>query len=470
MASSGIELNESDLSRAKDFANRRFPEALAKLGELVKIPGVAWPSFDPSKLEASAIAVRQALVEIGIFDFVEIRRSHRPDGELGAPAVLARKAAQNGAPHVLLYAHHDVQPPGKTEAWDTEPFVATLKGDRLYGRGASDDKAGVVTHLFALRGLAELADTLDLGVTVFIEGEEEAGSPSFQNFLAENRDDLAADLIIVADSGNWSTQTPALTASLRGMVSQTFTLSTLDHAVHSGLYGGPLPDAMTATIKLLASLWDEHGNVSVKGLLSEEMNGPDIAVEQLAEEAGMLPGSTRMGNKKLSQQLWGEPAATVIGIDAPAVDVSSNTALPSVRARVSLRIAPGQEPASALTALRNHLESNAPFGAEVSFGESEAGPGYRAKDGRFAALMHEILEGAWGEQSVDMGIGASIPFIADFAATFPDAEILVTGVEDPDSRAHSPNESQHLPTLRNAIAAETTLLLQGNQVRQVGLN
>jgi len=465
MASSEIALNESDLSKARDFAKNSLPQAIGKLGELVKIPGIAWSSFDPRELQRSAEAVQRGLLELGIFDFVDIRRSKKPDGDSGAPAVVARRAARNGAPHVLLYAHHDVQPPGKDELWNSSPFIATLEGERLYGRGASDDKAGIITHLFALKGLSEIVDEIDLGITVFIEGEEEAGSPSFQNFLAENKEDLAADLIVVADSGNWSETTPALTASLRGMVGQTFTVKTLDHAVHSGLFGGPLPDAMTATIKLLSSFWDENGNVVVSGLASEDMKAPEIPVDQLAKESGMLPGSERMGTAPLAQQLWGEPAITVIGLDVPAVDVSSNTALPSVRAKVSVRIAPSQEPTDALAALKKHLQAHAPFGAVIEFGESEAGPGYRAKNGRFATLMHQILSGAWESSSIDMGIGASIPFIADFAEAFPEAEILVTGVEDPDSRAHSPNESQHLPTLQNSIAAETALLIHGNRAR-----
>jgi acetylornithine deacetylase/succinyl-diaminopimelate desuccinylase-like protein len=249
------------------------------------------------------------------------------------------------------------------------------------------------------------------------------------------------------------------------MISQTFTLRTLDHAVHSGLYVGPMPDAMTAMIKLLASLWDDAGNVAVAGLVSEDMSAPEIPLERLAAESGMLPGSQRMGSHSIAQQLWGEPAATVIGIDAPAVDVSSNTAQPSVRARVSVRIAPSQKPAEALAALQQHLVKAAPFGAVVELGESEAGPGYRAKDGKYAALMHQILGETWGRASIDAGIGASIPFIADFATAFPVAEILVTGVEDPDSRAHSPNESQHLPTLRRAIIAEAALLIHGNGTR-----
>lgn len=428
----------------------------------MKIPGIAWPSFDPNELERSAQAVAAELKELNFFDFVEVRRSKKPSGEDGAPAVLARRAGADDAPHILLYAHHDVQPPGERALWESEPFEVSRRSDRLYGRGAADDKAGVITHIYSLKGLKEMAESLRIGVTVFIEGEEEAGSESFQNFLSDNLEDLRADLIVVADSGNWSQEVPALTTSLRGVVSQTFTIKTLDHALHSGMYGGPLPDAMTAMVKLLATLIDEKGDVAVAGLRSDKTSGPNVSVEDLAKESGLLPGVQRIGSKPITQQIWGEPAVTVIGLDFPSVAVSSNTAQPSVTARVSLRLAPSEDPTSGLKLLQDHLVKHAPFGAKVEFGHSEQGPGYFAKNGWASKLTHEILSAVWPQRSVDIGVGGSIPFISHFAQAFPEAEILVTGVEDPDSRAHSPNESQHLPTLERAIQAETLLLLHGN--------
>ena len=430
----------------------------------MKIPGIAWPSFDPNELERSAQAVAAELKELDFFDFVEVRRSKKPSGEDGAPAVLARRVGAEDALHILLYAHHDVQPPGERALWESEPFEVSRRSDRLYGRGAADDKAGVITHIYSLKGLKEMAEGLRIGVTVFIEGEEEAGSESFQNFLSDNLEDLRADLIVVADSGNWSQDVPALTTSLRGVVSQTFTIKTLDHALHSGMYGGPLPDAMTAMVKLLATLIDEKGDVAVAGLRSDKTSGPDVSVEDLAEESGLLPGVQRIGSKPITQQIWGEPAVTVIGLDFPSVAVSSNTAQPSVTARVSLRLAPSEDPTNGLKLLQDHLVKHAPFGAKVEFGHSEQGPGYFAKNGWASKLTHEILSAVWPQRSVDIGVGGSIPFISHFAQTFPEAEILVTGVEDPDSRAHSPNESQHLPTLERAIQAETLLLLHGNLI------
>jgi cysteinylglycine-S-conjugate dipeptidase len=465
MSFESISLDQTLVEPVQSYVSEVFPQAIGVLGQLVKIPGIAWPAFDPQNLEDSAAAVAKEFSNLEFFDWVEIRKALKPDGDPGSPAILARRASKNGAPHVLLYAHHDVQPPGDDSLWDTPPFEATLKGDRLYGRGVSDDKSGIVTHLYALKALIELSQSVDLGVTVFIEGEEEAGSESFENFLAENQKEMAADIIIVADSGNWTEDIPALTSSLRGMVSQDFTVTTMDHAVHSGMFGGPLPDAMTVMVKLLATLTDENGDVAIKGLLSTKVGDLELSDAAFNKDAGILEGVSRLGTKSITQQIWGEPAVTIIGLDSPAVATSSNTAQPMVRARVSLRLAPGQDPTEGLEILRSHLIERVSFGAHVAFGKSEKGPGYLAKNEWAAALAHEAFSAVWPNPSVNMGIGGSIPFISVFAQTFPDAQILVTGVEEPDSRAHSPNESQHLPTLKRAIAAEALLLLQGNQIR-----
>ncbi len=464
MAFASEPLDKALVEPVSQFINDSFPEAIGQLGEMVKIPGIAWEAFDANNLERSAELVAEYFTELNFFDWVQIRRAPKPNGEMGSPAVVARRAGKPNRPHVLLYAHHDVQPPGDSALWETEPFTATLKGERLFGRGVSDDKSGIITHLYAIRALQQLADQVEIGVSIFIEGEEEAGSDSFENFLAENREDLAADLIIVADSANWSTEIPALTTSLRGVVSQVFTVRTLDHAVHSGMFGGPLPDAMTAMVKVLASLTDAAGDVAIEGLRSTKCDDLPLSQAEFAGLAGLLDGVKPMGTKSLVQQTWGEPAVTIIGIDAPSVALSSNTAQPSISAKVSLRIAPDQDPAEASKLLQQHLLANAPFGAHIELGAVEKGPGYLAKEGWGSTLAHEAFSAAWPQPSVNIGIGGSIPFISTFATLFPNAQIMVTGVEEPDSRAHSPNESQHLPTLKRAMTAEALLLLHGNQL------
>ncbi|MGC2942110.1 MULTISPECIES: dipeptidase [unclassified Brevibacterium] len=431
-----------------------FDEVLRDLSDLVAIPSVAWPSFDAANVTASAEAVAGLARDLGLD--VDILSADQTDGTPGYPAVVASVPAPADAPTVLLYAHHDVQPPGREEDWDTEPFVATRKGDRLFGRGAADDKAGIMVHLTALR---LLADRLGVGVTLFFEGEEEAGSPSFRNFLETYRDRLRADVIVVADSGNWAAGTPALTTSLRGMCAVEFEVSTLDHAVHSGMYGGVAPDAMLAMTKLLATLHDETGSVAVTGLHADTESDIDYDEETLRTDSGVLPDTELIGTGTLASRLWTQPSITVIGLDIPDVAVSSNTLQSSLRAKLSIRLAPGDTPASAIAAVEEHLRAHLPFGAQLSIGETEGGSPWQAEEADpVVRAARQALTDAWGTESVTMGIGGSIPFIADLLEIFPGASILVTGVEDPDARAHSPNESLYLPDFRAAIVAEALLL------------
>jgi acetylornithine deacetylase/succinyl-diaminopimelate desuccinylase-like protein len=457
--------NAEQVSKTTDAVTAAFPRAVGTLGDLVRIPGIAWDAFDAANLEKSAEAVAQLLRDTEVFDWVEIRRAPvaaEYGDRLGAPAVLARRAAKNGAPHVLLYAHHDVQPPGDASIWKTPEFQPTIIDGRMYGRGAADDKAGLVTHVTAIELLKQFEGDFDLGITCFFEGEEEAGSPSFRNFLEQNADDLRADVIIVADSGNFTTEIPGITTTLRGLVSQVVEVQTLDHAVHSGMFGGVVPDAMTAMIRLLASLHDERGNVAVAGLVSGTAAELPYTEEMMRADSGILDGVEFIGDGTLLDRNWTKPAITVIGIDGQTVALSSNTMLPSVKAKVSMRIAPGQDPDEALALLRKHLEEHAPWGAKVVFHDYEKGKPFQLTDGGWAKpMLEQALSSAFGYKAVDLGIGGSIPFIADLVELFPAAQILVTGVEDPDSRAHSPNESVHLASLKHAMVAEA-LLLQGS--------
>lgn len=454
---------ESLVHDVRESVNLQFPARIADLCDLVRIPGIAWDAFDAADLERSAEAVKALLDDLEIFDVVEIRRASAGDKD-GAPAVVARREAKNGRPHILLYAHHDVQPPGPENQWNTPAFEPTLRGGRIFARGAADDKAGIVAHLTALRVLKEIAGAdFDLGISLFIEGEEEAGSPSFRNFLDENRDLLAADAIVVADSANWTVEVPALTTTLRGLVSQVIEVQTLDHALHSGMYGGVVPDATMALIKVLASLHEADGSVAVDGLVQTSAADLDYTEEALRVDAGLLASTSTIGTGSLLSRIWTKPSITVIGIDTKNVDVASNTLLPSASAKISMRIAPGDEPERALLALRAHLEANLPFGAQITYGEVELGKPFASNtDGWAFKLAKDALSDAFGVESVEIGIGGSIPFIADLTEVFPSAQILVTGVEEPDSRAHSPNESVHLETLRNAMSAEALMLLRAN--------
>ncbi|WP_396598732.1 dipeptidase [Frigoribacterium sp. R86507] len=449
------------VSELAEAVHAGLPATIADLGALVRIPSVSWDAFDPEHVRHSADAVAALVEGTGLFEQVTVSRAPiGGSGTLGQPAVLARRPARDGKPTILLYAHHDVQPQGDDADWDTPPFEPTVKGDRLYGRGASDDKAGVMTHVAALRAVNEvLGDDLGVGVSLFIEGEEEFGSRSFADFLVQHEDELRADVIVVADSDNWSTTVPAITVGLRGNVTFRLTVRTLAHASHSGMLGGAVPDAMLAMVKLLATLHDDDGSVAVAGLTSREAEHPEQSEQQLRDESGLLEGVTPIGRGPVLSRVWSQPSITVTGIDAPSVANASNTLSPEVSVRISARIAPGQTAEDAYAALEAHLREHAPFGAHVEIDDVDQGDPFLVDTtGTAIADATVAMTEGWGEAPVQTGIGGSIPFIADLVRTFPEAQILVTGVEDPDTRAHSPNESQHLGVLHRAILSEAILL------------
>lgn len=455
--SSALPRSEAVRAAAADVV----PAALADLGSLVRIPSIAFAGYDGAEVRRSAEAVRSLADATGVFDRVEIRDAAiGGTGERGKPAVLATRAARNGRPTILLYAHHDVQPVGDEALWESAPFEPTVRDGRLYGRGAADDKAGVMVHIGALRALRDaLGDDFDLGVSLFIEGEEEAGSRSFAQFLADNADALRADVIVVADSGNWDADTPAVTVSLRGNARFTLRVRTLEHASHSGMFGGAVPDAMMATVKLLATLWDDDGAVAVAGLTTRDAPTPPYDEKTLRDEAGLVDGVSPAGRDSILSRIWNKPSITVTGIDAASVMNASNTLSPEVSVVISARVAPGQTARQAYEAIVAHLRARAPFGAQLEFTDVDCGDGFLVDGGGWAVQdARAALQAGYGVEPVDLGVGGSIPFISDLVREFPAAQILVTGVEDPHTRAHSPNESLHLDTFRHALVAEALLL------------
>jgi acetylornithine deacetylase/succinyl-diaminopimelate desuccinylase-like protein len=434
-----------------DAIREVLPSARADLERLVRIPSVSADPDAAPQLWASASEVASLLRGVGLSEVDVVTAGD------SRPAVLGSRLGPPGAPHVLLYAHHDVQPPGDPAGWDSDPFEPVERDGRLYGRGTADDKAGVAVHLAALR--AHVDGGLPVGVTVLVEGEEEIGSPALRDFLAAYAERLRADVVVFADAGNWSTEVPALTTTLRGGTNLVVEVRTLDHGLHSGMFGGPVPDALTALCRLLATLHDENGDVAVPGLVRGTSTSPDLDEDQLRAEAGLLDGVRLTGTGRLADRVSAAPALAVIGLDAPPVAGASNTLIPVARAKVSLRVAPGDDADAARDALAAHLRDHAPWGAQVRVEAGGAAAPFTARTGGQAyRCARSALETAWGTPAVLAGAGGSIPFVTGYAGLFPDAEILITGVEDPDTRAHGANESLHLATFERACLAEALLL------------
>jgi acetylornithine deacetylase/succinyl-diaminopimelate desuccinylase-like protein len=430
-----------------------LPDARADLERLVRIPSIWADPAHADDTRRSAEAVAELARGAGAADVTTIAA----DG--GAPAVVARFPGPPGTPTVLLYAHHDVQPTGGDEHWTSPPFEPAERDGRLYGRGAADDKAGVMTHLAVLRAFGGRPP---VGVTLFVEGEEESGSPTLPALLHEHRDLLTCDVIVIADAANPAVDVPALTTSLRGLVDVTVEVAMLERPAHSGVYGGPVGDALTALCRALATLHDADGEVAVPGLVHGTSDAPDLDESVFRSDVGMLDGVQLLGSGTIPARAWAKPAVAVLGIDAPRVAESSYVLLPRARARVGMRLAPGDDAAKAQRALADHLEANVPWGARVAvtlepgtaepFTIEATGTAYDAARRAFAE--------AYGNPVVETGIGGSIPFIAEFARRFPGAAVLVTGVGDPASRWHGIDESLDLAMFGRAVLAEALMLTE----------
>ncbi len=427
-----------------------MPELYRDLNSLVRIPSVSAPGYDAGDVRRCAEFTADLYRKAGFGDvrLLEIEGAH--------PAVFAEIPAPAGAPTVLLYAHLDVQPPGPAGEWETAPFEPFERDGRVYGRGTSDDKSGVMVHVGAIQALGGQPP---VGVKVIIEGEEEVGSTHLGEFLSTYHDLLAADVIVILDSGNWAVGVPTLTTSLRGLVDCTVEVRTLRHAVHSGSFGGAIPDAITVLARLLATLHDDAGEVAVPGLKSYDETVVDLTEDELRAQAEPVDGIELMGAGSITSRLWTKPAISVLAVDAPPIGEAINQLVPIARAKVSMRIAPGEDPETALAALTRHLKENVDWGAEVTVTPGALGEAFElATSGRAFDVFRQAFAEAWEAETVEMGVGGSIPFVADFSERYPDATILLTGVADPTSRAHGPNESQDLGDLRAGILAEAIAL------------
>ncbi len=398
---------------------------------LVKIESISSEKKHYKDVEQSAESVKDLFEGLGLTS--KISKSNE-----GMPAVLAQTEQDPSKKTVLLYAHHDVQPVGDLSLWETDPFVPEIINGRLYGRGSGDNKAGVVTHYEVIKALK---DNPPVNIKVFIEGEEEIGSPTMEQFIKENKEDLEADVIVIADSGNIKSGLPTVTTSLRGLVDGTIVVDQPMKAVHSGLGGGIVPDAFMVLSKIISSFHNEKGELQIEGLTPSEGEVFEIPKDDIKK----LLGSEEINlfeTDSYSKRLWLEPALSVLAIDAPNVDESINLLIPSTKAKVSLRLPPTEDPDHAMKMLEEHIEKNTPWGAQVKFIPESKGSGVVADPKKeFTKKLIKEFKEVWKTEPAYMGVGGSIPFANVFTEQFPEAELVLIGPGDDEGNAHAPNES-----------------------------
>jgi acetylornithine deacetylase/succinyl-diaminopimelate desuccinylase-like protein len=429
-----------------------MPGLRTDLERLVRLPSVAFEGFPEEPVKQAGAAVAELMQKAGLPEVRLVDIARAPQAVFGA------RPAQPGAPTVLLYAHYDVQPAGPDEAWASKPFEPTERAGRLYGRGAADDKSGIIMHSGALLALG--ADS-PVGVKVLIEGQEECGRGGIEEFVKANAELLKADVIVISDVGNYSLGVPTLTTSLRGMAALDVEVETLAGAVHSGMFGGPAPDALIALARMIATLHDADGTVAVQGLNVDEYNGADYDETAYRNDAGVLFGVDLIGAGTVAERLYGRPSINVIGIDAPAVDGAANVLIPKARARVSVRLTPGQDPAEAQAAVAKHVEAVAPWHVKVKVTPGGVGEGFLARtDGPAYAAAAAAMAAAFQKEVVHYGVGGSIPLVAAFLAAQPGAEMILWGCEEPQCKIHAPDESVDLAELERCVLAETLFIAE----------
>jgi len=428
-----------------------MPEVMDELAELVTHPSCAFPGFPAEPVHAARASVMQMLANAGL-------KTRELDLGAGYPAVWGEIPAPEGAPTVLMYAHYDVQPATMEQGWKSDPFTPEMRDGRLFGRGASDDKSGVAIHAATLRAFGGKPP---VGIKLVIEGEEETVS-NLEAFVEKSPDMFKADVMVIADMGNIVCGEPALTTTLRGHVQCTVEVRTLDHPLHSGVFGGPAPDAFVALIRMLDTLWDADGNTVVPGLTAFEWPGVEYSEELYREMAGMLPGVEIVGAGSVASKLWSKPYVSVLGIDGPpSVAQAGNVLLPSAKAKVALRIAPGADPHVELAALESYLIASAPWGVQVEVHDIKASDAFKVPGGGPAMkAAGAALATAYGKQPSEMGCGGSIPLLETLAKASPGAEFILWGAEDALANIHGANESVHPDEIERMAIAQALLLVE----------
>jgi acetylornithine deacetylase/succinyl-diaminopimelate desuccinylase-like protein len=427
-----------------------LPEVIADLKELISIPSVAFPGYPQEPVNRMAKATADFLKRYGLSN------ARLLDIPGGYPAVIGDIPAPPGAPVVILYAHYDVQPAHREDGWETDPWIPVIKNGRLYGRGSADNKSGIATIAGTIRALS---GRYPVGIKVIIEGEEETAS-HLHAFVDAHPELFRCDLFIITDMGKMIPEQPVLSTTLRGEVSCVVTVKTLSHAVHSGVFGGPAPDALVALIRMLATLHDEQGDTAIAGLTSYPWSGAEFPEPLYRRLSGLINGVDTIGTGTISSRIWSRPSVTVIGIDAPAVRDASNILIPQARARISLRIAPGADPRREVGLLTAHLKAHAPWHARVEISEVHSSSGFICPTGGHGyEAAKKVMEAVYHRPVQEAGAGGSIPLLNVLKRAVPGAEFVLWGCEDHEqSRIHGSNESVAVSELERMIITQALLL------------
>jgi len=457
-------MTRTDVAAALQHVEAGLPETLARLEQLIRVPSVSAAGFPAAEVRRSAELAAELLRQAGLENvrLLELAGHH--------PYVYGDWLHAAGAPTLLVYGHHDVQPPGRPERWLSPAFVPQQRDGRLYGRGAVDDKGTFLTHLAALRAWLATAARLPLNVKLLLEGEEEIGSPGLDAFLKRYARQLAADVAVLADTGNFDVGHPALTYQLRGICQVELEVRCLRRPVHSGFYGGPTPDAVRILARLIAGLEKEDGSLDVPGLYRDVATPGPRQVRRLRAlpwrdarfraSAAMRPGTRYVGERAFSvwERLWTRPALTVIALEAHPLAGSSNQVIDSARARLSLRTVPNMDERRAGALLVRRLTRNPPAGARVTATVSGTARWWTTdpEGPAFEAARRALCEG-YGREAAMIGAGGSIGFVKPLARALGGVPCLLMGVEDPDSAIHSENESLHLGDFRRAARSAVLL-------------
>jgi acetylornithine deacetylase/succinyl-diaminopimelate desuccinylase-like protein len=440
-----------EIEEARTRVAKLMPQMLTDLMSLVEVPSVAFPGYPPEPVEEMA---RRTLELFQAAGFANARLMDVPDGYR---PVYGEIPGPPGSPVVMLYAHYDVQPAPMEQGWSSDPWTPTHRDDgRIYGRGVSDDKGGLAMHLGTLRAFDGRPPCT---VRLIVEGMEETNS-NLEVFVDSHPELFDVDLFVIADMGNLRVGEPVLTTTLRGDVACVVTVRTLEHPLHSGVFGGAAPDAMMALARLLATLQDEDGKVAVDGVTRFDWDGVDMSVEEFAESADLLDGVQVVGDGSIGDTLWAQPSVSAIGLDMTSIAGSSNVLIPEARAKISMRIVPGANPVAELDALVRHLESHAPWGAQVSVERTKQAPPFEcATDGRGYAAARSALADAYGKPVGEAGSGGSIPLLKTFQSVAPRAEFILWGPEDvAGARIHASDESVDPAEIEAMTVAQILLL------------